>query len=457
MFALGVVASITASLLVGCGGSKAEPKNDTAAQGPVTEKKEEIRLTWWTFQRHDMEYMKEKVAKFNEENTDGILVDYVVQSENFRQSLDLAFQSNQAPDIFTGQDLAKYYVDKDQVEPINGYLTDELKSRYGDVLEIEGDNAVDGQIYSLPNAGITYRLVYNKDLFEKAGISAPPKTLEELVEDAKLITEMGKADGIYGFAANLKNTQTAIERSIKVMGSRSGLTYYNKAKGEYDFTAFKPFVMAFKQIVDDGSMFPGYESLDIDPLRSQFAQGKIGMYFGGSWEPGVYNDQFKTDINWGAVPVPTIGGEVKGASGLTGLRWLYMSNTTEHKEAAWKVLEYFNSDDIQIPYAEKGLGNPVVPTVVEKAQPADVKGMADFKTSEVDAVWPAMPQERTLKIEGKPFNDIFAMIIMGQGDFDSEAAGLNEKYNAALKAAIESGATKDYKDPEFDPISLLKK
>lgn len=449
--ALGLMTTIATSILVGCVGSD-KATETTSNEG----QKKETKVTWWTFQRHDMEYMKEMVDKFNKENTDGIVIDYVVQSENFRQSLDLAFQSNQAPDIFTGQDLAKYYVDKGQVEPFDDYLSEELKARYGAMLPVDGDNAVDGKIYTLPHVGITYRLVYNQDLFDKAGISEPPKDMNELVDYAKRITEMGKSENIYGFATNLKNTQTAVERSIQVIGNRSGFNIYDIAKGEYNFTPYKPIVMAFKQMVDDGSMFPGYESLDIDPLRSQFAQGKIGMYFGGSWEPGVYSDQFKTDINWKSVPVPTVDGEVKGATKIAGLKWMYMSNTCENKEAAWKVIEYFNSDAIQIPYAEKGFGNPVVPTVVEKAQPSSMPGMADFLTGDTDAIWPEMPQERTLKIEGKTFNDVFAAVIMGQADFDTEAEELNKKYNAALKQAIESGATPDCQIEGFDPASLLQ-
>ena len=57
--------------------------------------------------------------------------------------------------------------------------------------------------------------------------------------------------------------------------------------------------------------FPGCESLDIDPLRTQFAAGKIGMYFSYSAaEPGVYENQFPMDSSkWNAAPIPTVGGK----------------------------------------------------------------------------------------------------------------------------------------------------
>lgn len=69
---------------------------------------------------------------------------------------------------------------------------------------IDNVNRFDGKVYSLPNTGLTMRLVYNKDIFTKAGIQNPPVSLQEMVDDAKKITEAGKSEGIYGFALNFK-------------------------------------------------------------------------------------------------------------------------------------------------------------------------------------------------------------------------------------------------------------
>lgn len=472
VMSLVIAIAVAAALFAACGNTadnQTSTSSSTTAAVPseATERTaseptpaaDPVKLTWWTFQNHDMDYMKGLVEKFNTENQDGITIEYVVQtSNNFRQALDLAYQANQAPDLFTGQDLANYYVAKGQVEPLDQWITPELKQRYGDKLYSEGDNAVDGKIYSLINTGITYRLVYNKDLFVKAGIAEPPKSLAEMVEDAKKITEAGKADKAYGFAMNLKNTQTSLERSINVIGMMSGFRYFDYKTGQFNFTPYKPIVEAFAQMVADGSMFPGVESLDVDPMRTQFAQGKIGMYMSGAWEPAWYAGQEPPmTINWGAAPAPTIDGTIKGASFISGLRWLYINSKTEYKEQAWKVLKYFYTDEVQVPYFEKGYGIVIVPTVVEKAQPSTVKGLSDFAPTKYDAIYPSVPAERTLKIEGKPFNDIFAAVILGATTFDKDVEELNKKYNDALQAAIKEGKMKEYKIADFDPASLIGK
>jgi multiple sugar transport system substrate-binding protein len=54
----------------------------------------------------------------------------------------------------------------------------------------------DGKLYGLPKATNTIALFYNKDLFAKAGIAAPPQTWDELLEDARKLNE--PANNVYG-------------------------------------------------------------------------------------------------------------------------------------------------------------------------------------------------------------------------------------------------------------------
>src|SRR3954453_4299946 len=46
----------------------------------------------------------------------------------------------------------------------------------------------DGKRCAMPFLADAYGMFYNKDLFAKAGIAEPPKTLDELTEDAKKLT-----------------------------------------------------------------------------------------------------------------------------------------------------------------------------------------------------------------------------------------------------------------------------
>ncbi len=413
------------------------------------------KIVWWTHQRHDMDLMQAKVNEFNKTNKDGIEIDYVVQTENFEQNLELAFQSRQAPDIYSGFNNAKYYVDRKMAAPLNSYLTSDIKNRFGKFLYVQTENTVDGKIYSLPNSGVNFRLVYNLDLFKKAGIAGPPKSIAEMVEDAKKITEAGKSDKAYGFAINMKNPYTSMNRSLDQIAKRSGVWPYDYRTGRYNFEPMKPIILAYKQMKDDGSMFPGIENLDADPLRSQFADGKIGMYISGNWEPGVYTQQFPAKINWAAAPVPSIDGTVKGKTWVRAGRWEFINSQSKHIKQAWKAFEWFHRDAVLVPYHEGGYGYTVVPSVVQKAKEPNIKGSSYFKMDEkIEGFWPSSPHEDGLEVEGKTYYDVIAMVILNMVPADDAIRDLNKRYNEALDKAVKAKTLKKVVIKNFDPMKL---
>lgn len=426
------------------------------ASAPASEQPksgEKIKLSYWTGDRHDQEYIKELVDRFNETNADNIEVELVVKTDDFNQAIDLAYASGQAPDIIrVKENTIQPWVKKGYLEPIDGYLSEEFKQKFQAIPDY---NQLEGKMYSLPNYGTTLRLVYNKDLFAKAGVDAPPKTLAEMVDIAKKLTEAGKAEGAYGFAQNFKNTQSAMFRSARVIAEASGLggLGYDFKTARYDWGSYKEIVEAFKQMVDDGSTMPGMESLDIDPLRAQFAEGKIGMYISFSSEPGVYQDQFPAKIDWAAAPVPTIDGTVKGKTSLLGGQWLAISSQSKHKDAAWKFVEFMYSDEFLKTYQEKGFGLSMVPAISEIAGSPNIKGIEGFIPTENDGTWPLEPTS-SIQVEGELATDAFFKYMLSGGDLDAIIADLNKRYNAALDKAIAAGEVKAEPNPDFDPMKL---
>jgi multiple sugar transport system substrate-binding protein len=399
---------------------------------------EKITLEFWTMQRHDMEFMQEQIDIYNKTNTDNVFVEYQVMSDDFDTNIDLAFQSNQMPDLFKVSALA-VMVNTGMARPIDEYITEDIEKRWGDVLKLEGINMFDGEIYSLPREGTPMRLIYNKDVFEAAGLDPemPPKTMAEVVEYAKTITEKLSGEGIFGFAMNLKSAQSSLYRSVEEVSYISGEWPYDKASNSYDFTGFGEVTKYFAEMYREGYMFPGVEGLDIDPLRAQFAEGKIGMYMSGSWEIGVYDSQFPTEQKWAATQLPTLTGEVKGTSDLWSAGASFaISSSTEYPDEAWNVINYVLSDELLVQYQELGYGTSVVPSVIEKAGAPDLYGAEYFKVIESDAIQIPWPHRSGMVVEGQSHYDVFAGIILGDDPIDeaveSAVAELNEKYNAAV-------------------------
>lgn len=62
------------------------------------------KISYWTGDRHDADFIKEKVAEFNASNPDGIEVELVVKGDDFDTALDLSFQTSDAPDVIRAKE-----------------------------------------------------------------------------------------------------------------------------------------------------------------------------------------------------------------------------------------------------------------------------------------------------------------------------------------------------------------
>ena len=164
------------------------------------------------------------------------------------------------------------------------------------------------------------------------------------------------------------------------------------------YTSLEPFCRMYEEQI----MFPGVEGLDIDPLRTQFAAGKIGMYIYGNWESTIYaeNGQFPAQCQWGVVPIPGVGTDnptgrtdIKNAGKSWGI-----ASTCQNPKEAWEYISYMLSDDYMTGYHEQGYGTVIIPSVVEKAKSPDIPGAKEFGMSEeLDMIWPCLLYTSSLK------------------------------------------------------------
>lgn len=449
--AMTMALAVATTVFAGCGS-----KTGSTTSTGTTQAAAKTTVKVWTYNRSDADYAQEKVKNFNDTNKDGINLEYTIYSDNYSQTLELAFASNQAPDVFFNDDsIFGKYVTQGYFVPLDEFLTPDYKKRFGDGGFIEGVNVIDGKTYTLPAIGSTPRLIYNKGIFLKAGIAAPPKSVAEMAQYAKQISDKLKSEGVYGFAANLKSPASAFGRSIVQILERSGYPIkdgFNFKTGKYDFAPYAPILTAYKDIFTTNAAFPGSESLDIDPLRTQFAAGKIGMYM--SWthaEPAVYANQFPTKEDWAVADIPTIDGTVKGSQDIfLSNKWLLMNAKTADKKKAWKVMELFYSDEFLAGYHEKGLSIVTVPSAVKIAKtPATIQKNPLIAFQANDQTWPNLPTSVTP--EGKNWALVMSSIVFGvEKDMNGQLEDLTKRYNAAYDKAKADGKSKQIKIDTFD-------
>ncbi len=414
-----------------------------------------VEIVVWTKDRHDQEFMTGKVDAFNKAHEGKIRIDYQIYSDNYPQTIDMAASTNELPDILVTTTNNINVIYQDKLADLSPFLTEEEKAFFGESAFVENWNRFGSKIVSLPATGTTTRLVYNKDIFDRVGIANPPSTLAELVADAKLISEKLSGEGIYGFALPLKNPSNGLTRGVQWAPSLSGAPVklgFDYTQGKYDFSCYKPVIEAMREIFTSNAAFPGCEQLEIDPLRTQFADGKIGMYMTYNHsEWGVYTKQFPTAVNWQYAPLPSVDGNVIGSQDLSAGTWFAISERCPNKEAAWEVLKMFYSKELISEYYSQGLGVVVVEAAIDGVTPPEsIEKVPYIAVQPTDKIWP--PEPKGIVPEGNDWGKDFGDIIFGlRDDVDAVIEDLNVRYNAAYDKAIADGTQVRIQYPNFHP------
>lgn len=419
------------------------------------------KVVYWTHSRSDLAFQQEQVGRFNAANKLHAVVTLESHTEKMTEELNLAFESGQAPDVFTGRFSKNGYFKMGRIAEIRPLLTPEATARYKDWF-IPGKNMRPGPtgeniLGSIPSGfGDTYRFIWNKDLFKAAGLDpeSPPKTLKDLVAYAKKITEYGAAQTPrkYGFAwPGVESDVWEYWADIPLVDS--GIYHFNYDSLKYEFAKQKPILEAYIQMRKDGSLFPGVLQLSYDPPRAQFAEGNIGMYFAVSWDVAVLTQQFPARIQWGVAANPTVDGVKRGASYLSGgYESLYVNGKApvEKQKAAVQFMEFRASLPEQVKYYEGGYGVAVLAEIAAAARKPSDPHVAGFAAVD-DVLFPRWPPE--IELEGENRYEVYNAIVFGKADIDAALADLDRRLNEGLAKAFASGkyVREDYRIPGWSP------
>lgn len=443
--------------MAGCGGTE---KSNSAASGENDKQSEQKSnsdaeiIEVWTNNRHDEEYMTKMVDQFNAEHSD-IQIKYTIMTDDWANSIQLAYQANTAPDIITmsasdGMTLSDY-VNSGMFVSLTEYINgDEEFQKVTEAFEhvYEGLNAVGDDIYWVPN-GVRSgtRIEYNKELIQAAGYEKIPETLDELVALCKDVTEKGNG-ATYGVAFT---SSGPFGRWLEGVGEMSGYTHggYDYKTGTFDFSSWKPLLEAAAKLYTDGSVLPGSESQGVDNSRALFAQGSFAVWGNASQEAGVFTEQFPCSFEWGVAELPTMEGEVKGALNCTPNFAFTMLSSCKNKDAAWEVIKYFSSEEFLKGYFEGGYSAPLSSYMEDIVDESKVGRLADFAIQEYEDVYPTIP---AVTVEGDTYPTVFWNVILGNMSADNAIEDLNTRYNEALERGLENGSCQRLVIEDFDAL-----
>ena len=462
--ALLLAASLCAMGLSGCG-STSEPESTPAATSETETKTEEAKteeaspasemqvVTVWSDSAHSKTMRDAQIEEFN--NTigkeKGIKIEYTVYGSDYADTINVALMANDGPDLFSpSSNTFAQYVTAGYAVPISDLPGSEsLLEKYDKNELLVGDQIFNDKIYTLPYSIESYKMIINRDLFDKAGIKDAPKTWDEVREDAKLITEASNGEA-YGYFLALQSGWTLDHYIYSVSAASLGHFGYDAVSGQYKYSDGLPIIENIMGMIDDGSVFPGYENMDADTARAQFAAGHVGIVMAASFDVAVYTEQFPAVCNWEVCDPPAIKDtgyeykEMTRAVNILGVAKKALESKDPSKVAT--VLEFFYADENLAPMYEQGMYIPYRGSVIGLSKDSSIHGWKEFSTFKDNQLILRMSDPKgVISYEGLSARETLAKLL--SGGFSEDAAtvlkDLDDRLNGGL-ANLDEATRKEY-------------
>lgn len=221
--------------------------------------------------------------------------------------------------------------------------------------------AYDGQVYGVPSTGNAQGIVYNKEVFEKAGITTIPKTPEEFMTALQAIKDKTDATPLY---TNYAAGWTMGAWDAYLGGSATGeATYMNQTllhakdpftnKGD-DTHAYAVYKILYDAVAN-GLTEDDFTTTDWEGCKGMINNGEIGCMVLGSWAYPQMRDAGDNgdDIGYMSFPITVNGKQYASA----GADYCYgiNANTSEDNQKASMVFVKWMTEKSGYSYNESGI------------------------------------------------------------------------------------------------------
>ncbi|GAB2984271.1 ABC transporter substrate-binding protein [Frigoribacterium salinisoli] len=301
----------------------------------------------------------------------GVTIDVqTVQNEDFDSKLQTALNSGDAPDVFLQRGGGKLaaMAGAGQLKDLTDGISDDARDQISEGTFAAG--AFDGKDYTMPVAVLPGGIWYSQDLFDAAGISTPPTTMDELDDAVSSL----KDSGVQPVALGGKDAWPAAHWYFFFALRECSSDTLESAAADRDFSD-ECWVAAAEDLADFRDTEPFNEGFLTTAAQQGagssaglLANKQAGMELMGAWNPGVIasltpDAQPLPDLGW--FPFPEIeGGEGEAGAIMGGVDGY--SCAADAPDECVDFLNYLATPEVQTAYYE-GFNAPPVNTVAQEA------------------------------------------------------------------------------------------
>ncbi len=374
---------------------------------------EKVNLTYWRL-FDDRDTVQPIIDEYQKLHKNITITYKKVSFDNYEKQIIDELAAEKGPDMWMiRNDALPRHKDKLTPMPEDMMSSETYRTTFMDVAK--DDFVLDNRIYGVPLSVDSLALFYNKDLFNKAGISQPPATWDELITDVNKLT---KAKGTsISQSALAMGTAGNVSGAADIVGwlmMQNGATMIDQAKGQATFNA--------RHKTEDGqAYYPGVSALEFytsfaDPTKQTyswnsgmannldlFLNSKAAMVLTYSYQVKLLQAkaQSKTPkLEFDVAPAPQI------KDGITVNMANYwgevVSKNCQYPEIAWDFLKYLSSKENMQKYHESTQRPPGRKDLVEEFSNEQYYGVFAVQASSAKSFY---------KVEGGKVDSIFYAMI----------------------------------------------
>ena len=410
MLTIALALTMIVALAAGCGnGDRGEESAAGADAGqPVT-------LNFMMNSPELTEYYNNMAAAYNEFTDGRVTIEMFIEQNDYQTLLLSRLNAGQIPDMF----MSSAYAENQLFRDFTYDLTDQAFMAHIDP-NLLNSVKVEGAITGYPFVLQSHAYIYNKDIFEQAGITSLPETLAELRAVCEQLVAAGFQPFASGFAEWWVLPQTVYPSMSDVYGGDFEALFDDLAAGVINFGDLPELDFAM-DILDLIYEFSGPRPLEstFDDQVSSMANGTAAMIHQGNWAEDSIRSA-NPDIRLGYVLHPRLDGKAVLAveSNLT-----FRVGRTDNLQETLLWLEWLTTSDF---------GKSWIPEQIKQMSPQIGAAMPDSMLAEETARYLATGQAAPWWIftgpEGieEPFGRAFQAYVAGTASRDQVKSELSD-------------------------------
>ncbi len=277
-----------------------------AAQAPVQgqEVQSGQKTLRFLFNSPEMTAQFNEMTAYYQQQNSGVRIELEIWQNDYIQVLKTKINAGEVPDLF----ITSAYNDNKVYKNYTYNLSDEAFIKRIQPAMLAGVTEGD-RVTGVPFLVQSHSFIYNKDLFEQAGIAALPQTLEEYEAVCSQLQDAGITPFSTGFADWWVLPQTFYPSASDIGGGNYAAVFHSIRDGEKSVTDYPELSFAL-DVLDLVARYGGESPMTsgFEQQCEDFANGQAAMIHQGIWAEQTILER-APDLSLGYLYAPRLDGK----------------------------------------------------------------------------------------------------------------------------------------------------